>query len=391
MSAPPAPVIPDIVEEHLEEFGFLSLTRRKLIVDWESDLPDLAEHDERIEAHRDALRVAGDASVQLALSRFEDPLSAWDTYACARVVLEQGDPSPDQVREWILGTDVLETLPGWREAFRRTSRRALDLLPAQPTAEKDSRLRSLTIDAAGWHGRLAAPARDAALADPDPSVRLAAVRSLPWENDASRDPGAVLAGRVRDEDEGVRRAALWSLALAAPDAARSIARSEVASDAPDPFFVRVLGLFGDASDRPRLERLGLLPAALRALGDLGDAGALPHLTEALEDESAALPAAEAVSRIAGFPDGHSDEPDEEILDVDAYRAYARERASALPEDTRLLRGRPFPPAEPDEEEMTEAVWRRLVRSGRGAGQALGREVPDGFFSGAPGEESECGV
>jgi hypothetical protein len=181
------------------------------------------------------------------------------------------------------------------------------------------------------------------------------------------------------------------MALVAAPAALQAARTALADANPDPCAVRVVGLLGDAGDRVRLERRGADPAALRALGDLGHAGALPHLAEALGEETTALPAAEAISRIAGFPEGHSDEPDEETLDVDAYRALAAQKQAVLTGDGRWLRGVAFPPAAPDEEETTESVWRRLVRGGGATKHPLGREVPDGFYTGAPGEESECGV
>jgi hypothetical protein len=93
MATPAAPAIPDIVREHLEELGFLSLTRRKLIVDWETDLSELAEHDERIAAHRDALHVAGAVAVEHARECLQDPLSAWTTLATGQKSREVS-PSP---------------------------------------------------------------------------------------------------------------------------------------------------------------------------------------------------------------------------------------------------------------------------------------------------------
>ena len=84
-----APVIPDVLEEHLEELAFLSIQRRKLVFSPDVPLPDFLPHDGRILAHWKGLELGGEASVQIALTRLEafDP---WEVYAAARVWLGLG-------------------------------------------------------------------------------------------------------------------------------------------------------------------------------------------------------------------------------------------------------------------------------------------------------------
>lgn len=58
--------IPDIVTQHAEEAAFLWLLRDAAVYQPHYDLEDLAELDERINAHLDGLRIAGDAGWEIA-------------------------------------------------------------------------------------------------------------------------------------------------------------------------------------------------------------------------------------------------------------------------------------------------------------------------------------
>lgn len=58
--------IPDIITQHAEEAAFLWLLRDAAVHQPHYDLEDLIELDERIEAHLDGLRIAGDAGWEIA-------------------------------------------------------------------------------------------------------------------------------------------------------------------------------------------------------------------------------------------------------------------------------------------------------------------------------------
>jgi hypothetical protein len=52
----PSPIIPEIIDQHAEEAAFLWLRRDAAVHQPHYDIEDLAELDERVEAHLDGLR-----------------------------------------------------------------------------------------------------------------------------------------------------------------------------------------------------------------------------------------------------------------------------------------------------------------------------------------------
>jgi uncharacterized protein (TIGR02270 family) len=66
-----ATVIPYIVEQHAEEAAFLWLLRHAAVHEPHYSLKDLAELDERVEAHIDGLRVAGDYGWEVCKNNLE--------------------------------------------------------------------------------------------------------------------------------------------------------------------------------------------------------------------------------------------------------------------------------------------------------------------------------
>ena len=84
------PVLPDIVEEHFEDLDFLWEQRERVVhaADW--DLDDLADLEERAEAHLDGLRLAEAHAVDLALPHIEGGSVSAAT-AAAFVLMETGE------------------------------------------------------------------------------------------------------------------------------------------------------------------------------------------------------------------------------------------------------------------------------------------------------------
>src|ERR1044071_1273043 len=85
-----APLIPDIIEEHFEEAGFLWALRCGAARKPSFSLANLAEVDERVEAHLDGLRVSGQEGWELCLklTTWED---AGELFTLGVLALERGD------------------------------------------------------------------------------------------------------------------------------------------------------------------------------------------------------------------------------------------------------------------------------------------------------------
>ena len=390
VSAPPTPpALPDVVEEHLEELGFLAIQRRKLIVDPDTTLQRLAEHAERVAAHREGLQIAGRVAADIAAKRLDDASLEWHVAAAGRIWIEEGTPSPQEV-ELRIEASGAPLVAGWREALRRTTPAQVERLfprgaadPAGPCA------RQARADARVWHGRASEGELAKLAADGDPSIRASVARSL--ARSAASGSSAVRAAleRLADDTEvDVRRRALWSLGLVDRAAALARARRSLGLSPPDAFALRVVGLLGDESDAPRLRKLAAHPAALRALGDLGRLDALDVLLEQLRAADAELvgAAADAILMLLGFPQGL---PALFPADPEVARLRGEDLRGKLDVDARWLRGRPFPHDGVAALESTESRWRALVL-GPPMPDAHRAEVPDGFFSGFPSEEALCG-
>jgi hypothetical protein len=376
-----APVVPDMLAEHLEEVAFLSIQRRKLL--FAPDVPYISfpPHDERIAAHWDGLVTNLPASIDIAAERI-DEFDPWEGYAAARVWMELGSPAATEVAQRIVATDA-ELHGGWREALRRLpTARLIELFPADAKPHDPAVLACL-VYAWGWHGALTESAAASAALGTDAAARYAAARAIGWSAAVLPSAAPLLSSLLGDDEPRIRRAALWSVAQVQPLAAAEQARRRVGAGDADAFDLRVLGLLGGAADADLLLALieGAHPqraAALRALGELGTPPALDVLMARLSapDETMLDAVKDGLHSAMGMvpegKDGASPEPHE-------IAAWWRDAAPAWRREPRWLRGRPFPWRGAPAEEPMEALWRSLLLAPRADFEWLRREVPDGFF------------
>jgi hypothetical protein len=240
------PVLRDVIEEHLEQIGFLSIQRRKMLFSPEAGLPSLLELDDRIAAHHEGLRIAGPVGVEVAEGRLGDP-DPWQHYVAARIWLEEGRPSSDRVLARLVAATE-DDLPSWREALRRLSGHLLlSLLPIDSRPLPPPVL-PLAADAWGWHGQLPAELARSLTASPLGAVRAAIARAIARDN---RLEAGLLDLLIEDQDPEVARRALWSGVLRAPDTATDLCRKFLARHPGDPFVVQALGFVGELKDMDR--------------------------------------------------------------------------------------------------------------------------------------------
>jgi hypothetical protein len=252
-----APVLPDVIGQHLEELAFLSIQRRTLLFADDVSLAALQRHEERLAAHWDGLRTGGAASVRLALERI-DAFDPWERYAAARVWLELGSPTGAEVIARIARTEP-ELLGVWSEALRRVPLARLELLlPVDAASQYGPSVLSVVVDAWGWHGALDERMAVEAGAGVEPIVRGAVARTFGWIP-AVAQSRALVPALARDSSPLVSRRALWSIALCHPAAALGHCRRRAAAGDADAFVLRVLALLGGPEDEELLAPLAGTP------------------------------------------------------------------------------------------------------------------------------------
>ncbi len=343
------PAIPDILDECLEELGFVEA--RLAALAFSPDVPErrLAEQLVRRDGWHDCLVQHPDDTVQLAEAWLDAKRPPWLHAAAASAWLEfkPHDAVAFAVR---VQDEAAEQLADWRHALRA---RPVDAAWAREAAraERPTNARHLWLDALGWHGALTGALLEAAAADPEPTIRWAAARH------AASVAGGAAVGRAlaNDPDPAVARQARYSLCLADPAAGAERARRLA-----DDFDAWLLGLFGTDGDVPALEAAAARfpEAAAQALADLGTRAACTALVRL--GEPAAAAAAELVATAPAT--------------VEAWDAAAQGARA-------LLHGRPRPWAGAADEEPLLFRWRAALT---GTDAARRRLRPSIVAGGEPG-------
>lgn len=379
-----AEIAAEVAELHADQAAFLWPHRDRAARSARYDLPDLIEADDRLDAHLDGLRVAGDDAFALCLARAADTtpprpgrpprkpdqgavfvaaalaVERWDLRALARI-LDAAAGEPDRAREIAaaLGWVPFEKMEG--------------LLRGLFAGRCPPALHWLGVVACALHRRDPGPALGFASLSGDRRLRGRALR-------AAGEIGRVdLLGDVRAtlraEDEALAFSAAWAGAVLGEPAAIPVLMR----------IARAGGPYAERACAAAARRLdpATAPGDLRALANageprpaiagaaaLGDPAAVPWLFEHLEAPETARLAAGALAQMTGvdldqeklaakppadFTAGPTDDPDDEDVamdpdrglpwpDVAALRAWWGKRSGDLKRGTRYLLGKPMDPA-----------------------------------------------
>ena len=105
-----SPVIPTVLSRHAEEAAFLWLLRDRAVARPQYTLSTLTELDQRVEAHLDGLRVAGETGARMAHDQFLEFPEPGEAFTAAHLafeaartdtiqaLLEAAEPNPSLVR-----------------------------------------------------------------------------------------------------------------------------------------------------------------------------------------------------------------------------------------------------------------------------------------------------
>jgi len=354
-------IVLDIVEQHAEEAAFLWLLREAALRAPHYSLADLAALEERIEAHFDGLRIAGEAGREACMAALKTQ-EAEEIFVAAVLALESGQPKAvlDWATERPAITKGLVSAMGWVEPERAAP------MIAQLTKSPVPELRLVGIAAAAVHRIDPGPPLRDALQDPYVPLRCRALRAVGELGRTDLLP--TLKTSLEDSDEDTRFWAAWSSALCANDrAAVRILQASAEAGSPRALAILVSRL-SDArawirtlSGNPQRRRLAIVAAGL-----LGDPGTIPWLIEEMNHPTTARAAGEAFSAITGadleqdrlegampegFEGGPTDDPREENVavdededlfwpKVDAVRRWWTERSSRFKQGVRYVLGLP---------------------------------------------------
>jgi len=366
-----APILPRIVAQHAAEAPFLWFLRDRAVSAPQYLLSDLVRLDDRVEAHLDGLRIAGQEGWEIAREAL-GPGDPGEAFTLAVLAFEQGDErrihdvlsagtaSPDLER------GIVSAL-GWI-GYERTSAHIRQLFAAEMTA-----LRRVGLAASAIHRRNPGPeVLNAALASEDPLLKARALR-------ATGELGLVdfhIADRsnLKAKDPTLRFWAAWSnVLLSGHKDAVAYLQSVAETDDPRAEVAAQMAMRRLAPREARIwlirlaKELRQMRIAVVAAGALGDPDAIPFLIEQMRVPELSRVAGESFSLITGarldhdklrgtkpegFEAGPNDNPEDENVamdpdenldwpDPEMVRKWWADRQGNFAKGTRYLLGQPI--------------------------------------------------
>jgi uncharacterized protein (TIGR02270 family) len=328
-------VLENIVSQHAEEAAFLWLQREAAVGDPHFYLKDLVKWDNRVEAHIDGLRIAGEPGWELCVEqlRWEEP---GEVFAAGLLALESGERAK-LARVLDLVDRVPETARGLISAFGWVPFEQVRETVDDCLRSTSPLLRRLGIAASAIHRIDPGDLLDRVVDDDNPALRARALKAV---GELGReDLLPVLCNQLEAEEDGCRFWAAWSAVLLG-ERGLALKLLHLTAAAANPYQTRALQLVPRLLDRgPARTWLtggGDDAEALRpliiAMGVTGDLFYIPHLFPYMEVDDVARVAGEAFSMITGvdlayedlegewpegFEAGPTEEPEDENVEMDA--------------------------------------------------------------------------
>ena len=329
-----ATVIPSIVEQHAEEAAFLWRLRDAATDQPHYALRQLANLEERIEAHIDGLRVAGPAGFSIALAQLENHRGEGELFTVATIALERSD-GVNIERVLDFAGSAPESARGLFGGIGWVSADALRGLAIGWFDAASSFRRLVGVVACSLH-RVDPSSRLPRLLAGEPLVR---ARALRLAGELGRvDLRETVRQALNDDDVACRFWAAWSAGLLGDRAAAiPVLQDYVATGGEFRWLALdlVLRLMNREAAIGWLRGLGRDPNHARLLvvaaGVLGDPVVLPWLIQQMTVDGLARVAGESFSLITGvnlsqqglngqapeaFVSGPNDVPSDEDITID---------------------------------------------------------------------------
>jgi uncharacterized protein (TIGR02270 family) len=294
-------VVPQVIAAHAEDTAFLWLTRDNAVRAPHYLLKDLAKLDDRVEAHIDGLRLAGDDGWELALTELKQP-EPGEYFAAMVLALESG--RKERIATVVERASDDGPLRGVVSALGW-----VDWEIAKPTvggliAAEDPRGRRIAIAACAVTRTDPGLHLGAALAHADAGLRARACRAV--GEFGRRDLLGEMAPLLAAEDDNLRFRAAWSASLLGDPRGFGPLWKFIGSSGwhrTASALAVLLRALPPAQAQDWLRTLGRDPAQRRAaiagIGIYGDPTYVPWLIQQMADLKLTRIAGEAFSMITG--------------------------------------------------------------------------------------------
>ncbi len=323
----------DLCQQHADEAAFLWGLRDQATRDWAYDVVGLSELDERVEAHLDGLRLAGNAGLSTCMEALEDDGETGSAFVAMLLSVERFDLRSiakilDLAGEGQSSREIVAAL-GWAR-WDRVNPIMRGLLAARcPPA-----LQWIGLGACAAHRMDPGATLDYALYSEDKRLLARALRLVGQLG--RKDLLHVIEDRMAVDSDACRFWAAWSAALHGSTRANaelwSIAEAGgFFAEQACALAARMSPMADGLSRITSLARNDRLREALAGAAALGDIAIIPWLLEAMEEPKLARRAGHSFTMIAGVdlverklaggaPDGFvagpNDDPTDENIALD---------------------------------------------------------------------------
>ena len=301
-------VIPVVIEQHAEETAFLWLFRDAAVHEPHYSLSDMAHLDDRVDAHINGLRIAGDEGWNILKQTlmWED---AGEVFAAAVLAFETGVEERIQaVLE--AGSDDYELSRGLVSALGWLPFNQVNGYIENLAAAESSALRRIGLAAYVAHRQNPEQFLINALSDDDAVLRARALRAA--GELGRKDLLPTLKDHTKEDDTNCRFSAAWSATLLGDASIVPVLRSIAESEEPHAekaccMALRLMHLsdahvwLQELSKNPNLQRL-----AVTGYGVIGDPMSVPWLIRMMEVEELARVAGESFTMITGVDIAYED-------------------------------------------------------------------------------------
>ena len=329
------PLIHTVLAQHAEEAAILWLLRDHAVCEPHYSLADLANLDDRLEAHIDGLRIAGEEGWKLCAKElaWEEP---GEVFAAAMLALDSG--LPERIEPVVeIGCSSPELQRGLISAAAwNVGQYSHDLLKRLIESDQSTCRR---VGVAAYAGRREDPGQllFELVRDEDPLVRARSLRAI---GELGRlDLSQVACSATSDDDDACRFWAAWTAARLSGRSGAIVGALREFAQRPGRFTERAVAISARTT-KPDVARkwLGelwkdptLMRAATIGAGVLGDPELVDTLFQMMQVEAVARVAGEAFSMITGvdlayddldqdtpegFQSGPNEDPEDENVALD---------------------------------------------------------------------------